>query len=113
MTLIISWATTARPSSKTICTGWFPAATFRGASSRIGDCEMKIAGRILFVGLVGVFGWLVFGRLFVSDEARVRRTIAAMQKAFETGDTLKLSDAIAQSYTDEWGMDKSTLLAAS
>ena len=67
--------------------------------------------RILLACAVALFAWLVYDRFFVSDQVRVRRVLFSAQRAVETGNLPKLSDALTQNYSDEWGMDKTMLLA--
>jgi ketosteroid isomerase-like protein len=50
--------------------------------------------------------------VFVTDEARVKKQLAILVIAVEKGDILRLSDALAADYSDDWGLDKSTLLGA-
>jgi hypothetical protein len=67
--------------------------------------------RILLACAVALFAWLAYDRFFVSDQVRVRRVLFSAQRAVETGNVPKLSDALTQDYSDEWGMDKTMLLA--
>ena len=62
------------------------------------------------VGMAALVIWQVWQRVFVTDETRIKKQIAAMTAAVEKGNLLRLSDAIAADYSDESGMDKSTLL---
>jgi len=73
---------------------------------------MKWAVRILAAVAVAIVAWQVWQRVFVTDETRIRRQIAIMTRAVEKGDVLRLSDAVAADYGDDWSMDKSTLLGA-
>ncbi|HUI05974.1 MAG TPA: hypothetical protein VL486_03100 [Verrucomicrobiae bacterium] len=73
---------------------------------------MKWALRILAAAAVALVAWQIWQRVFVTDETRIKKQLAAMTRAVENGDVLRLSDAIAADYGDDWGMDKSTLLGA-
>lgn len=61
--------------------------------------------------LLVVLGWFLWQRIFVTDEQRVKRVLSTMTRAVETGNLLKLEDSIAQDYSDDFGFDKSTILA--
>jgi hypothetical protein len=74
--------------------------------------EMKWFFRLAGVGLLLLAGWWLWQRIFVTDEQRVARQIASMARAVETGNLLKLEAGIAQDYSDDFGFDKSTVLAA-
>ena len=67
--------------------------------------------RILLVGVLAGAGWWLWQRVFVTDEQRVQRQLAAMAHAVETGNLLKLEDGIANDYSDDFGFDKSTVIA--
>jgi ketosteroid isomerase-like protein len=69
---------------------------------------MRIAGVVILV----FAGWWLWQRIFVTDEQRVQRQISSMARAVETGNLFKLEAAIAQDYSDDFGFDKSTVLAA-
>ena len=71
---------------------------------------MKWIGRLLGVALVALLAWWAWNRWFVSDETRVRRQLASMQKSVEQGNLLRLSEAIAPDYNDDRGLDKATLI---
>jgi len=73
---------------------------------------MKWLGRILIGAVVVFLAWQIWQRVFVTDEARVKKQLAIMVRAVEKGDLLRLSDALAADYSDDWGMDKATLLGA-
>jgi len=73
---------------------------------------MKWIGRTAGIAAAVLFGWWLWQRVVVTDETRVKRQIAAMERAVERGDLLRLEGAIAQDYGDEWGLDKSALLGA-
>jgi hypothetical protein len=68
---------------------------------------------IIWLALAGLLagGWLWWRHVYCSDPARIKRLIARMERAVEQGNLLKLEGAIAQDYADEYGLDKSTLLA--
>jgi len=68
--------------------------------------------RILVAGLAVFVAWQIWQRVFVTDEKRVKKQIAIMVSAVEKGDVLRLSDALAADYGDDWGLDKSTLIGA-
>ena len=73
---------------------------------------MKWLLRIVVAAIAAFVLWQVWQRVFVTDETRVRREISAMVSATEKGDVLRLSDALAGDYSDDWGMDKSMLIGA-
>ena len=73
---------------------------------------MKWLVRIAVVAVAAFLLWRTWQWLFVTDEMRVKRQISVMTSAVEKGDTLRLSDAVASDYGDDWGMDKSTLVGA-
>ena len=73
---------------------------------------MKWLGRILIGAVVVFLAWQIWQRVFVTDEARIKKQLAIMVRAVEKGDLLRLSDALAADYSDDWGMDKATLLGA-
>ncbi|MGD0017509.1 MAG: hypothetical protein ABSC38_08370 [Verrucomicrobiia bacterium] len=72
---------------------------------------MKWLSRIIGLGLVAAAMWQLWEHVFVSDETRITRLISAMAQAVEKGNILKLSDAIANDYENDHGLDKRTLLA--
>jgi hypothetical protein len=74
--------------------------------------KMKRLFRVLIVGVVAFVAWQIWQRVFVTDEKRIQKQIAVMESAVEKGNVLRLSDAVASDYNDDWGMDKSSLLAA-
>jgi hypothetical protein len=65
----------------------------------------------MLCAVLGVFGWLVFNRYFLSEEAKVRRAVMALKNAAEKNDRIRFADGIAQGYSDEWGWNKTLLLA--
>ena len=73
---------------------------------------MKWAVRIAVVAVAAFLLWRTWQWLFVTDEMRVKRQISVMTTAVEKGDALRLSDALASDYSDNWGMDKSTLIGS-
>jgi ketosteroid isomerase-like protein len=73
---------------------------------------MKWLVRIVVAGLLVFALWELWQRVFVTDEMRIKRQIGTMAQAVEKGEILKLSDAIANDYSDDHGLDKSALLAA-
>jgi len=73
---------------------------------------MKWLLRIVFVAIAAFGLWQVWQRVFVTDETRIRRQISVMVSATEKGDVLRLSDALAADYSDDWGLDKSMLIGA-
>ena len=73
---------------------------------------MKWTLRIVAAVVVALVAWQVWERVFVTDETRVKRQVAVMARAVEKGDVLRLSDAVAADYVDDWNMDKSMLLGA-
>lgn len=73
---------------------------------------MKWLWRIVVIAIVAFVLWRVWQRVFVTDETRIKRQISVMVGAAEKGDGLRLSDALAGDYSDDWGMDKPTLIGA-
>jgi hypothetical protein len=71
---------------------------------------MQWLWRVVLVGMAALVIWQVWQRVFVTDETRIKKQIAAMTGAVEKGNLLRLSDAVAADYSDDSGMDKSTLL---
>lgn len=72
---------------------------------------MKWLWRSLVALALVVGFWLLWERVLVTEETRIRRLIAQMERAVEQGNLLRLEAAIASDYTDEHGLDKSALLA--
>lgn len=64
---------------------------------------------LLVAGLVAV-GWWVWDRFLIPDETKIRRQVLAMRDAVIQRNALRLSDCIAQDYSDDFGLNKSTLL---
>ncbi len=73
---------------------------------------MKWMLRIAVVAIVAFALWRAYQWLFVTDEMRIQRQISVMAGAVEKGDLVRLSNALASDYSDDWGLDKSTLLGA-
>jgi hypothetical protein len=73
---------------------------------------MKWLLRIVAAAIIAFALWRAWQWAFVTDEMRIRRQISIMAGAVEKGELLRLSDALASDYSDDWGMDKSTLLGA-
>ncbi|HTS17474.1 MAG TPA: hypothetical protein VMP11_07870 [Verrucomicrobiae bacterium] len=73
---------------------------------------MKWLFRITVVAIIVFALWQAWEWLFVTDEMRIQRQISIMSSAAEKGDLMKLSNAVASDYGDDWGLDKSTLLGA-
>ena len=73
---------------------------------------MKWLLRIVMVAIAAFVLWQVWQRVFVTDETRLRRQISIMVSATGKGDVLRLSDALAADYSDDWGLDKSMLIGA-
>jgi hypothetical protein len=73
---------------------------------------MKWIWRIVAAAIAMFVLWQVWQRVFITDEQRVKKQLAVMVSAVEKGDVLRLSDALAANYGDDWGLDKSTLLGA-
>jgi ketosteroid isomerase-like protein len=71
---------------------------------------MKWLGWLFVAAVLAGLGWWGWQRVFVTDEQRVRRQLAALARAVETAHLLKLEDGIAQDYTDDFGFDKSTII---
>ena len=72
---------------------------------------MKWFLRLVLVGVLAGVGWWLWQRVFVTNEQRVQRQLSAMAHAVETGNLLKLEDGIANDYSDDFGFDKSTVIA--
>jgi len=68
--------------------------------------------RLLLAIIVLALAWWAWQRLFVSDETRLRLQLGSMTRAVEQGNVLKLEGTIAADYSDDSGLDKSTLLGA-
>ena len=73
---------------------------------------MKWLVRIAAAAIIAFALWRAWQWIFVTDEMRIRRQISVMTTAVEKGEVLRLSEALASDYSDDWGMDKSTLLGA-
>jgi ketosteroid isomerase-like protein len=73
---------------------------------------MKWLLRIGVAALIAFVLWRAWQWLFVTDEMRIKRQISVMTSAVEKGNLLTLSDALADDYSDDRGMDKSTLPGA-
>jgi len=73
---------------------------------------MKWVWRIAGIAVLVALGWWAWQRIFVTDEQRIQHLIGGMEKAVETGNLLKLESAVAQDYSDDFGLDKSSLLGA-
>jgi hypothetical protein len=72
---------------------------------------MKWLWRLIVAGVVGVLVWQAWERLFVTEEKRIQRAVAAMERAVEENNIVALADGVAGSYSDEHGLDKASLLA--
>ncbi len=72
---------------------------------------MKWLWRIAAAGLLVWLAWQGWQRVFVTDPTRIKRLIATMADAVEKNKPLVLGDCIARDYSDDRGLDKSTLLA--
>jgi hypothetical protein len=72
---------------------------------------MKWILRLAVAAIIAFALWRAYEWIFVTDEMRVQRQISIMTSAVEKGDLVKLSNAIASDYTDDWGLDKTALLA--
>lgn len=73
---------------------------------------MKWVLRIAVAAIAAFALWRAYQWLFVTDEMRIQRQISVMAGAVEKGDPVRLSNALASDYTDDWGLDKSTLLGS-
>ena len=73
---------------------------------------MKWLLRIVVAAIIAFALWRAWQWAFVTDEMRIRRQISIMAAAVTKADVFRLSDALASDYSDDWGMDKSTLLGA-
>jgi hypothetical protein len=74
--------------------------------------EVNWLFRMAVATAVLITAWIVWQRVFVTDEKRIQRQIAVMEQAVEQGNILRLEGAIAQDYADDFGLDKSSLLGA-
>lgn len=66
---------------------------------------------LILVGVV-VVGWWLWDRFLIPDETRIRQLITTMKGAVIERNMLRLSDAVAQDYSDDFGLNKSALLGA-
>jgi len=71
---------------------------------------MKWFIRFVFVVALVFCCWWLWQRIFVTDEDRVHRQLAAMTHAVETGNLITLENNIAHDYTDDYGFDKATII---
>ncbi len=67
--------------------------------------------RILVLILALLAAWWAWQHFFVSDETRIRLQLVSMTRAVEQGNILRLEGTIANDYSDDFGMDKPSLLA--
>jgi ketosteroid isomerase-like protein len=74
--------------------------------------KVKWTARILALAVLALAAWWLGQRLFLTEELRLKRLIATMERAVEQPNFLRLADAIASDYNDDWGLDKSALLLA-
>jgi hypothetical protein len=72
----------------------------------------KWLARFLVAAVLAGLLWWLWQRVFVTDETRVKRQIAMMAHAVEQGNLLRLEGGIASDYSDDFGLDKSSLLGA-
>lgn len=70
---------------------------------------LKLIVAAVVLALLARWAWQ---RYFVTDETRVKRVLAAATSAVETGNLIKLENVIAYDYSDDFGLDKSTLIGA-
>lgn len=73
---------------------------------------MRWSLRIVALGLLVAGLWFLARLLWAGEQTRIKRRIAAMERAVEQGNLLRLEGGIAADYSDDWGLDKSRLLAA-
>jgi hypothetical protein len=73
---------------------------------------MKRVLLIVIVVVAVVMLWQLGRRWLSSDDQLIRTLITTMQRAVERNKILTLNDCIASDYTDEHGLDRSSLLAA-
>ena len=66
--------------------------------------------RLVIVTGVVVAGCWLWNHFLIPDETRIRRLITTMKDAVIQHNLLRLSDAVAQDYSDDFGLDKSALL---
>jgi len=71
---------------------------------------MKWARILIVIALLAAVWW-IWQRVFVSDETRIRLQLISMTRAVEQGNLLRLEGAITEDYSDDVGLDKSSLLA--
>lgn len=73
---------------------------------------MRWIARIVALLILVAVGWWLAHRLTVTEEQRLLRTLSAMQRAVERTNLLALEGYIAQDYSDDRGLDKTSLLMA-
>ena len=73
---------------------------------------MKWILRAVVVGLLAWLAWQGWQRLFFTDETRIKRLIATMERAVEKNNSLSLSDCVAGDYSDDRGLDRGALVGA-
>jgi len=73
---------------------------------------MKWFTRILLILALGGLAWWGWQRLTITEEQRVRRSLATLQRAVENMNFLTLDGGIAADYRDDRGLDKPALLTA-
>lgn len=73
---------------------------------------MPRRAKLLLALLAAALAWQAWQRLFVSEEARVKAVLSAAARAVETGDVLRLGEALAPDYSDDRGLDKASLVGA-
>lgn len=73
---------------------------------------MKWILRAVAVGLLAWLAWQGWQRLFFTDETRIKRLIATMERAVEKNNSLSLSNCVADDYSDEHGLDRGALVGA-
>lgn len=71
---------------------------------------MKWLKLIVAVVVVSLLSYWIWQRYFITEETRVKRLLAGAARAVETGNLIKLEDALAHDYSDDFGFDKSTII---
>lgn len=73
---------------------------------------MKWILRAVVAGLLVWLVWQGWQRLFVTDETRIKRLVATMERAVEKNNALSLADCVAGDYSDDRGLDRGALVGA-
>jgi hypothetical protein len=73
---------------------------------------MKWFLRATVAGLLMWLAWQGWQRLLVTDEMRIKRSVAMLVRAVEKNDALSLTDCVAGDYSDDRGFDRGALVGA-